>query len=75
MVSSGVRVVMLGTFVPAWLSFCMQRLTKLGIVVHHHEPECCVKKWDSIVKVTVKAYLIKMCNENVGLLCQCHSQG
>ena len=37
-------------------------VTKLGIVVHHHEPECHSKKWDSIfkVKVTLWAYIIKM---------------
>ena len=28
-------------------------ITKLGIVVHHHEPECHVKNWDSIFKVKV----------------------
>ena len=45
------------------LSDCMQPfVTKLGIVVHHHEPQCHVKKWDSIfkVKVTVWAYVIKI---------------
>ena len=26
-------------------------VTKLGIVVHHQEPECHAKKWDSIFKV------------------------
>ena len=26
-------------------------VTKLGIVVHHHEPECHAKTWDSIFKV------------------------
>ena len=33
-------------------------VTKLGTVVHHHEPTCHAKKWDSIykVKVTVWAY-------------------
>ena len=37
-------------------------VTKLGIVVHHHEPECHAKKWDSIfkVKVTVWAYITKL---------------
>ena len=37
-------------------------VTKLGIVVHHHEVECHVKKWDSIfkVKVTVWVYIIKI---------------
>ena len=42
-----------------WLSVSLQPfVTKLGIVVHHHEPECHAKKWDSIfkVKVTVWAY-------------------
>ena len=45
------------------LSDCMQPfVTKLGIVVHHHEPQCHVKKWDSIfkVKVTVWAYINKI---------------
>ena len=59
MVSSGVRFVTLGTFVPSWLSVCMQKLTKCSIVVHHHEPECCAKQWDSIAKVTVRAYIIR----------------
>ena len=43
-------------------------VTKLGIVVHHHEPECHAKKEeekkkkDSIfkVKVTVWAYIMKI---------------
>ena len=36
-------------FVPIQLSVCLQSFaTKLGIVVHHHEPECHAKKWDSI---------------------------
>ena len=39
-------------------------VTKLGIVVHHHEPECHAKKRkrDFIVKVkvTVWAYIIKI---------------
>ena len=46
-----------------FLSVCMQSfVTKLGIVVHHHEPECHAKKLDSIfkVKVTVWAYIIKI---------------
>ena len=54
-VSSGVRDVTL------WV--CLQSfVTKLGIVVHHHKPECDAKKRDSIftVKVTVWAYIIKI---------------
>ena len=52
-------------FVPRWLSVCMQRfVTKLGIVVHDHKPECHAKKRrrDSIfkVKVIVWAYIIKI---------------
>ena len=42
---------------------CLQSfVTKPGIVVHHHEPECHAKKWDSIfkVKVTVCVYIIKI---------------
>ena len=37
-------------------------VTKLGIVVHHHELECHEKKWDPIfkVKVAVWAYIIKI---------------
>ena len=31
-------------------------VTKLGIVVHHHEPECHAEKWDSISKVKVGLY-------------------
>ena len=43
MVSSEVRDVTLVTHV--WLSVCLQPfVTKLGIVVHHHEPECHAKK-------------------------------
>ena len=50
---------------PSWclLSVSLQPfVTKLGIVVHHHERECHTKKWDSIVKVkiTVWAYIIKI---------------
>ena len=66
MVSSGARDVILVTylvFVPTRLSVCLQSfVTKLCIVVHHHEPECHAKKWDSIfkVKVTVWAYIIKI---------------
>ena len=51
------------TFVPTQLSVCLQSfVTKLGIVVHHHELKCHAKKWDSIfkVKVTVWAYIIKI---------------
>ena len=63
-VSSGVRDVTLVThIVPTLLSVCMLPfVTKLGIVVHHHEPECHVKKWNSVfkVKVTVWAYVIKI---------------
>ena len=49
------------TFIPTRLSGCLQSfVTKLVIVVHHHEPECHAKKWDSIfkVKITVWAYII-----------------
>ena len=48
MVSSGVRDVTLVThFVPTRLSVCLQPcVTKLGIVVHHHEPECHAKKFE-----------------------------
>ena len=64
MVSSGVRDVVLVTHICSHLaSVSLQPfVTKLGIVVHHHEAECHVKKWDSIfkVKVTVWAYIIKM---------------
>ena len=37
-------------------------VTKLGILVHHREPEFHAKKWDSIfkVKVTVWAYIIEI---------------
>ena len=37
-------------------------VTKLGIVMHHHVPECHAKQWDSVlkVKVTVWAYIIKI---------------
>ena len=51
-VSSGVRV-----------GVCLQSfVTKLGIVVHHHELESHAKKNDSIfkVKVTVWVYIIKI---------------
>ena len=36
------------------MSVCLQPyVTKLGILVHNHEPECHAKKWDSIFKVKV----------------------
>ena len=62
MVSSGVRDVTLVTHIcyysaeRLFADFCNQ------IVVHHHEPGCHAKKWDSIfkVKVTVWAYIIKI---------------
>ena len=56
MVSSGVRDVMLMTHICSHSAESF--VTKLGIVVHHHEPECHAKKMDSIfkVKVTVWAY-------------------
>ena len=63
MVSSGVRDVTLVTHICSHSAECLQSfVTKLGIVVHHHEPECHAKKWDSIfkVKVTVWAYIIKI---------------
>ena len=31
-------------------------VTKLGIVMRHHEPECMQKDWFAIVKVTARAY-------------------
>ena len=41
-------------FVPTWLSVSLQPfVTKLGIVVHHHELERHAKKWDSVFKVKV----------------------
>ena len=45
-VSSGVRAVCSWQiFVPTRLSVCIQPfVTKLGIVVHHHEPECHARK-------------------------------
>ena len=61
MVSIGVRDVMLVTHICS-LSVSLQPfVTKLSIVLHHHEPECHAKKWDSVfkVKVTVWAYIIK----------------
>ena len=64
MVSSGVRDVTLVTHICSPSAECFFQslqpfVTKLGIVVHHHEPECHAKKWDSIfkVKVTVWAYI------------------
>ena len=63
MVSSGVRDVTLVTHIYSHSSECLQSfVTKLGIVVRHHELECHAKKWDSIfkVKVTVWAYIIKI---------------
>ena len=67
MVSSGVRDITSVTniFFPSRLSVCMQPfVTKVGIVVHHREPECHAKKErrDSIfkVKITVWAYIIKI---------------
>ena len=63
MVSSVVRDVTLVTRICSHSAECLQSLvTKPGIVVHHHEPECHAKKWDSIfkVKVTVWAYVIKI---------------
>ena len=60
MVSSGMRDVTLVTHICSHSAECI--VTKLGIVVHHHEPECHAKNWDSIfkVKVTVWAYMIKI---------------
>ena len=63
MVSSGVRDVTLVTHICSHSAGCLQSfVTKFGIVVHHHEPECHAKKWYSIfkVKVTVWAYIIKI---------------
>ena len=64
MVSSGVRDVTLVTHICSRVVFfCLKSfVTKFGIVVQHHEPECHAKTWDSIfkVKVTVWAYIIKM---------------
>ena len=41
-------------------TFCNQ--TWYIFTMHHHEPECHAKKWDSIfkAKVTVWAYIIKI---------------
>ena len=63
MVSSVVRDVTLVTHICFHSAECLQSfVTKLGIVVHHHELECRAKKWDSIfkVKVPVWAYIIKI---------------
>ena len=63
MVSSGVRDITLVTHICSHSCVCLQSfVTKLGIVMHHYEPECHAKKWDSIfkVKVTMWAYIIKI---------------
>ena len=64
MVSSGVRDVTFVTHICFhWAECYLQSfVNKLGIVVHHHEPECHAKKLDSFfkVKVTVWAYIIKI---------------
>ena len=64
MVSSGVRDVTLVTHIRSHSAECLLQpfVAKLGIVVHHYEPECHAKKWDSIleVKVTVWAYIVKI---------------
>ena len=45
MVSSGVRDVTLVTHICSHSAECLQSFeTKLGIVVHQHEPECHAKK-------------------------------
>ena len=45
MVSSGVRDVTLVTHICSHSAECLQSfVTKLGIVVHHHEPKCHAKK-------------------------------
>ena len=63
-VSSGVKDVTLVTHICSHSAECLLQSfgTKLGIVVHHHAPECHAKKWDSIikVKVTVWASIIKI---------------
>ena len=30
------------------------KLQILGLMVHHHNPECPVKNWDAVLKVTAK---------------------
>ena len=43
------------------VSVCMQPfVTNLGIVVHHHEPECHVKKWNSVFKVKVTVWALSL---------------
>ena len=62
--SSGVRDVTLVTHIYSRSCVCLQSfVTKLGFVMHHHEPESYTKKkWDPIfkVKVTMLAYIIKI---------------
>ena len=63
MVSSGVRDVTLVTHICSDSCVCLQSfVTKPGIVMHHREPECHAKKWDSIfkVKVTMCTYIIEI---------------
>ena len=51
------------THICSRVGVCLQSfVTKFGIVVHYHVPECHAKKWDSIfkVKVTMLAYIIKI---------------
>ena len=58
MVSSGVRDVTLVTHICSDSCVCLQSfVTKPGIVMHHLEPECHAKKWDSTFKVKVSVGL------------------
>ena len=54
------QLLVLWCFVLDQLSVCMLPfVTKLGIVVHHHEPECHAKKTrDSMLKVKSQCGLI-----------------
>ena len=65
MVSSGVRDVTLVTHICSHSAECLFAIfcnQTWYYMVHHLEPECHAKKWDSIfkVKVTVWAYIIKI---------------
>ena len=49
---------------PIRLSVSLQPfVTKFGIVVHHHQPECHAKKWDSIFKF--KGHSVGLYNQNM----------
>ena len=57
-VSSGVRDLTLATYICSHSCVCLQSfVTKPGIVMHHREPECHAKKWDSTFKVKVSVGL------------------